>query len=425
MKKFYSLFIVILILLLQISSLNSQEIEENKVYVTKIKGEVEVGKINKNANIGSSTLGEGWFIRTGKKSSAVLFVNDLVVTVKENSRIEITKTDEKVTRFNLIYGSINVDSRQIYDEKEVVVDASGNTIKTEEKSTIFELTFDKDSNNIGYDVKQGSISITTDEVKIYINDKGTIKEEKNNKIENSDTPKYKDLPTINDNEIEDKSNLYQDENGVIHKENEENNKDFEINDLELTNEIENETGETIDEEPQSLSDVVSEETLDELKDIGMEINDGLNPPNIEGLYDVDDLLLVYDSKVPPFYFDPGYIMKNYIYNFYDQEGDKIKVKYVVKDNPNVYGGGDGAFITGSGQYFTIYLRIKSKLTGAYLSTLQIISGKVTEEGIENLKIALIIMGKEGADVHNIQMSDFPPIGTKRLIIARNIALRIK
>ncbi len=461
MHKSVLLFIIITMTIIMFTCCENASSQDNdgKVYMTAVQGEVDVGKIDSTDINDDDVIGEGWYIATGEDSSAILYINDLVVKINENSRIEITKSKYDYTRFNLKYGSIKVDSRQTYEEKDVIVDAEDNTIQTEEHHTLFELDFDSETEDLDYDVKQGKISITSDDVKIYINSNGVEKVEP---VENDVTPNVED--DDDDFYIPDYDEIFinNDENDVGNTEEVENNEWLENEDnLDYEEEIEinenndhiidyeDETDENndhiidyeldeeemeeipivedkIDEEkPQSIDEIIDDETLDEIEEKGMDINKGLDPPNIEGKYLVDDLYLIYDSKYPPHYFDPGYEMKDYIYIFYDQTNDhNIKVKYQVTDNPSVYGGGDGAFISGSGNKFTIYLRTKSKLTGAYLSTLQIISGVVTDKGIENFKIALIIMGKEGATVHNIEMEDFPPIGTKRIIIAKTLAERI-
>ncbi len=453
MRKIGLIFILFIIILsfLTCDTASSQD-NDGKVYMTSVVGEVDVGKIDSEDIEDDDTIGEGWFIKTGENSSAILYINDLVVKINQNSLIEITKSKNDYVRFNLKYGSIKVDSRQTYEDKDIIVDAEDKSVQTEEPSTMFELDFDSEKDELDYNVNQGTISITSDEVKIYVNTQGV---EKIEPIENDVKPDVDEdedededvfsIPDYEDIFIDDEDIIDDEEQGEIEEDNEiyedmdiyEEPESLEIEEEDTDNVETIEEDDTLDdipiaensieeEKPESIDDVIDKETLDEIEESGMDLNKGLDPPDIQGKYLVDDLYLVYDSKYPPHYFDPGYIMKDYIYTFYDQTDEhNIKVQYQAPDNPGVYGGGDGAFISGSGNKFTIYLRTKSKLTGAYLSTMQIISGEIVEEGIENMKIALIIMGKEGADVHNIEMEDFPPIGTKRIIISKSIAERIE
>ncbi len=459
------LFVFILSFILLLSrNITSQEIEvestgeENKVYLTGIFGDVEVGKIGglDKADLEEphSKLGEGWFVKTRESSSAILYINDLVVKVNQNSKLEITQTDRKTIRLNFKYGSIKIDSRQFYEEKNVIVDTESNTIKNEEASTFFELTFDDEKKDLDYDVNEGTISITTDDVKIYVDNKGVIKEEKvdtepkeNNNNEsvtvndneddyepidynNEDNNNDSESVTISDNEDDYEPIDYNNENNNNNDSESvtinDNGDDYETN-TNVEDDIENvfidddeEEEEEEEEEPESISDIIDEEALDELEDKGMTINKGTDPPDIEGEYLVDDLYIVYDSKQPPHYFDPGYAIEDYIYTFYDQLPDlSLKGAYKVINNPKIYGQGNAAFISGKGDDFTIYLRTESRVTGKPLKLIQIISGTKVPGGIDNFKITLIIMGKEGGNVYNIEEEDFPPIGTKRIIVAKS------
>lgn len=436
---YYKLRIIIyisvftLLFIFSMSPANTQ-VEADKVYVTGLDGNVEVGRIDKDDTIKIS-IGEGWFIKTGKSSSAILIVNDLVVKVNENTRLEIVKADEKTVKFNLKYGFIKVDSRQVYENKDIVINTENDSVKVESNQALFELSFNNDVKELEYEVEEGEISINTDEVKIYVDKNGIKNKENNNtyideKVDDDERvdDDYNDIDiNINDdsifNENTDKEQINDDYiEKIIPVENEddkhEDENDITINDDKPIVEVE--------EDFDSINDVIDEETLEDLEDIGTEINEGIEPPNIEGKYLVDNMYLIYDSRYFPHYFDPGYNMKNYVYTFYEQtEDNKIKVKYHVLNDSNVKGGGEGAFISGEDNSFTIYLRTKSSLGGVMFDTLQIISGTVNRDGIDNFQLTLIIMGKIGADVENIEMEDFPPIGTKRIIIAKDRADRLE
>jgi hypothetical protein len=127
------------------------------------------------------------------------------------------------------------------------------------------------------------------------------------------------------------------------------------------------------------------------------IYDGINPPNVEGIYLASPSEMVYDSNND---YEPGKIFVDYYYKFSNQNNKNNTVDY----NRTNKSGDDtesstGAFISGEGKNFTIFFNT----TGTYLNITMkralLVSGTMASEGIKNLVWAFVVTEK-GNDPDN-------------------------
>ena len=144
-----------------------------------------------------------------------------------------------------------------------------------------------------------------------------------------------------------------------------------------------------------INDFVPQDILDILDSLGMPINTGGNPTNIEGT----------------FFFSPDILKASNRSN--DVIGDKyhdVTVSFLNQDNKNLSlttkyvdnagsqeGNGYGSFIVGEGNDFTVFAKIKTidlQYNDSALSTM-IYSGTITAQGIENLHMALVLLDDYG------------------------------
>jgi hypothetical protein len=133
-----------------------------------------------------------------------------------------------------------------------------------------------------------------------------------------------------------------------------------------------------------ITNVVPEQYLNQIRN-HMKINDGLTPPNIEGIYLMHVSTLVFDS-----YNAKGIDTFNDAYfRFYDQNTVNKTVKLLESGGTD--GTGTGAYISGEGNNFTVFLNMSGSSHGFTFKEAVIISGTMTSEGIRNMEYCLLMI----------------------------------
>ena len=170
--------------------------------------------------------------------------------------------------------------------------------------------------------------------------------------------------------------------------------------------------------PMEAKAIIPEETLQQIKAQGMPIYEGTNPPNIEGIYLLDNLRFHYSSDPGEKGFTKGDKAVNYKYRFYEQNGVKLKSDYrALKFGVNDIATGSGAIISGSGNNFTVFLNHAAHTEGVKNNDIILISGEITSEGIKDLVLTLTVTEKE--DTNNQIMK----VGVYRIFQHEGIARR--
>ena len=149
--------------------------------------------------------------------------------------------------------------------------------------------------------------------------------------------------------------------------------------------------------PVEAKAIIPEETLHQIRAQGMPIYEGTNPPNIEGIYLLDNLRFHYSSDPGEKGFTKGDKAVNYKYRFYQQNGVKLKSDYrALKFGVFDMATGSGAIISGSGNNCTVFLNQAAHTEGVKNNDITLISGELTPEGIKDLVLTLTITEKEDA-----------------------------
>ena len=170
--------------------------------------------------------------------------------------------------------------------------------------------------------------------------------------------------------------------------------------------------------PVEAKAIIPEETLHQIRAQGMPIYEGTNPPNIEGIYLLDNLRFHYSSDPGEKGFTKGDKAVNYKYRFYQQNGVKLKSDYrALKFGVNDIATGSGAIISGSGNNFTVFLNHAAHTEGVKNNDIILISGEITPEGIKDLLLTLTVTEKE--DTNNQIMK----VGVYRIFQHEGIASR--
>ena len=150
--------------------------------------------------------------------------------------------------------------------------------------------------------------------------------------------------------------------------------------------------------PKEAKAIIPEKFIGEMAANGMTIHEGTNPPNIEGIYLLDNLKFLYTSDPDDHYFTKGQPAADYKYKFYDQQGVKVKSDYkVLKFGVFDVATGYGAIISGSGNKFTVFLSHAANTEGVKNNDITLISGELTSQGIKNLVYVLTVTQKDDSN----------------------------
>ena len=145
----------------------------------------------------------------------------------------------------------------------------------------------------------------------------------------------------------------------------------------------------------------------------MTINEGSQPPNIDGIYQANpyQLLAPYSSEDG---WAKGKIITDYRFRFSGQSGDDVKVEEKQVGTSNA-GTGVASFLAGSGGKFTLFGEVAGTQSGISYKQLTVISGEVTATGIKDFQYAFVFTSKNG-DAGNTTLI---PINKARIWIDGN------
>ncbi len=137
-------------------------------------------------------------------------------------------------------------------------------------------------------------------------------------------------------------------------------------------------------------DFIPDEILEEIIANGQPIYDGYDPPSLEGTYLIAPLTRI-SSNFP----DNANNFGNKEIRFYDFNRNSLTLKMATLQGGSE-GEGFGSFISGEGDYFTVYVRIDAKGDdGSESLTTQVYSGRIVDNGIEDLTYSLFMINDYG------------------------------
>ncbi|GAB5466203.1 MAG: hypothetical protein Kapaf2KO_16390 [Candidatus Kapaibacteriales bacterium] len=141
-----------------------------------------------------------------------------------------------------------------------------------------------------------------------------------------------------------------------------------------------------------INNILPDSILQKILDIDMPINYGVNPPNVEGTFIGSPIILKY-STWPK---DPERLdFANFVITFSEQDDEELNVK-VGYVNGNEIANGIGSFIIGNESNFSVFVEVMIDYNNNIKAQLiQIISGTIVENGIENLHIATFMLDDFG------------------------------
>jgi hypothetical protein len=155
-----------------------------------------------------------------------------------------------------------------------------------------------------------------------------------------------------------------------------------------------------------IQSIVPKAVLDDMRTKGLVINEGSQPPQLDGIFIASPytLLSPYGSEDS---WQPGRVIDDYKFKFYDQAGDDVKLD--IKQS-NETATGLGSFVSGFGNKFTIFAQTKGVQSGIENTQLSVVSGELSATGIINFQYAFTITAKNG-DTRNETLI---PVGKARV-----------
>lgn len=144
----------------------------------------------------------------------------------------------------------------------------------------------------------------------------------------------------------------------------------------------------------SIENFYSPEVLDALLELGFIINPGNTPPDLEGAFLFSPLRLE-SSTVPTD--SPNDLFRDYLALFKNQNNTNLTIDYQGNHiGFSQQDEGDGAFISGENNTFSMFLKTTSQINNSVLTETTIaISGTVVENGLENVQMALMMLDNKG------------------------------
>ncbi len=161
--------------------------------------------------------------------------------------------------------------------------------------------------------------------------------------------------------------------------------------------------------PYKVNEFLNNVDIKEYESVGMKIYTGNNPPDIEGTYKSDSLVIFYDKPFEDAA-PVGTTVSAYNHRFYDQRADGT-----IKISRTAVGGDDqadgtGGFISGDNNCFSIFANVKDQNDLCSIDEATIYSACKTEEGLENLQAGFITKKAEGPGC-----AQSVPVGHLRII----------
>ena len=154
----------------------------------------------------------------------------------------------------------------------------------------------------------------------------------------------------------------------------------------------------------SIQNIVPPALLDTLKKKGMTIHEGQVPPNLEGIFHESPNVLM--SQAFPGDYPVGELFADYHYRFYGQNTKTGAINLDYKSLPEEdsldFTVGKGAYVAGAGNFFTLFAESKGESYRIPYSSLTVISGEITPQGIRNFQLGFIMKSKDG-DLDNVQI----------------------
>ena len=148
-----------------------------------------------------------------------------------------------------------------------------------------------------------------------------------------------------------------------------------------------ETGSTKDGLTKDIHNIVSDDVLQKIKDLGVPIYGGDNPPNVEGTYLCSPTIWMRSNFSD--FVNTSTKFGDVEFTFSKQNNSNHTIFLDYFQPPSEQGKGLGAFIVGEGNKFTVFVELKGTLQGLPITSVQVYSGEWTSAGIKDFKYTAV------------------------------------
>jgi hypothetical protein len=145
---------------------------------------------------------------------------------------------------------------------------------------------------------------------------------------------------------------------------------------------------------EDVQNLIPPDILAAIEDLGITINEGKNPPNIEGTYYVSSLEIVRSTA--------GSIAEQWdkyvTFSGQDNTALTINADYTMQTNNSSFpftSKGPGSYLVGEGNKFTVVVDGTREQGGYTAKTVEIFSGEISETGIINYHWAVMMIENNG------------------------------
>lgn len=173
---------------------------------------------------------------------------------------------------------------------------------------------------------------------------------------------------------------------------------------------------------EEIENFVPDSTIQLLRDLGMIIHEGKQPPSLVGKYYLAPNLMD-SSNVPNESFQVGHQFADYRLHFHDQKNDELSIKLDTEglitslSDTTVFTSatGNGGFLSGFGNEFSVFIisegeeYLNNRQDTARYRSLDLYSGEISAEGIINYKQALLLLEDYGDE-----FNEYIPVNTGRI-----------
>jgi len=144
----------------------------------------------------------------------------------------------------------------------------------------------------------------------------------------------------------------------------------------------------------SINDLYTPAQVDAIEQIGLVFNLGDQPPNIEGTFRVEPVI-VQATTAPEDDGETGFELPAQTYTFSNQNNSTLTVDLLLIEDSGQTTVGNGSFISGNDQQFTVYFVSETNIDGFVADTTITLSAVISGNGIENVQAAGFLLNDRG------------------------------
>jgi hypothetical protein len=149
---------------------------------------------------------------------------------------------------------------------------------------------------------------------------------------------------------------------------------------------------TTNELSAEIKNIVPDATLTKITDLGMPIFKGNAPTNLVNYFKASPFVLKASNRSSD---NIGSTYSDYVFYLHNQDNAKLSITLDYQNGPEA-GTGLGGFISGNGNDFSVFVKVRStNSSSGYADMIHIISGTMTSTGIKNMYFANFMLDNFG------------------------------